>query len=71
MILKALDILTMLVLMGVGLALLWIVAAAYAPAAVTWASTEVEAAAIIVLLAAALVLVSVVALLHTRRGDPR
>jgi hypothetical protein len=66
MILKALEVVTTLVLIGVMLALGWMVAAAYAPAAVAWASVEVEAAVILALLSAALLLVSVVALLHTR-----
>lgn len=69
MILKALEAVTTLVLVGVVVALGWMIAAAYAPVATAWASVEVEAAVILALLAAALLLVSVVALLHTRRHD--
>jgi hypothetical protein len=69
MILKTLETVTTLVLLGVALALGWMIAAAYAPAATAWAPVEVEAAVILALLTAALLLVSVVALLHTRKHD--
>jgi hypothetical protein len=69
MMVKLLEALTTLALIGVALALGWMVAAAYAPEAITWASVDMEAAIILALLTAALLLVSVVALLHTRGRD--
>ena len=62
-----LEGLTATVLVLVLGALVWMIAAATWPASLAWASTEVEVVAVLGLLAAALVLVSVVALLHTRR----
>jgi hypothetical protein len=53
-------------LVGVVLALGWIFGAAYVPVWADLVSVETGVVAILVLLAAALVLVSVVALLHTR-----
>jgi hypothetical protein len=69
MILRLLETITTLVLLTVVLTLLWIIAASYAPEAVRLASTQVEVIVVITLLAAALLLVSVVALLHTRSRD--
>lgn len=62
-----LERVTAALLVLVLIALGWIIAAATWPASLAWASTEVEVVAVIGLLVAALVLVSVVALLHTRR----
>jgi hypothetical protein len=62
-----LERLTEGVLLGVVVALGWVLLAAYQPGWASWASEEVEVAAVLVLLTAALGLVSVVALLHTRR----
>lgn len=62
-----LERVTAALLVLVLVALAWMIAAATWPASFAWASTEVEVVAVIGLLAAALVLVSVVALLHTRR----
>ena len=57
---------TAMVLGAVLLSLAWILLAAYVPGYVRWASLEAEVSIIIVLLLTALVLVSVVALQHTR-----
>ena len=46
--------------------LAWLILAAYLPAWGQWATTEVQVALLLALLAAALLLVSLVALLHTR-----
>jgi hypothetical protein len=62
-----LERLTAGVLLLVLLALGWIVVAAWQPAWADWAAVEIQVWLILALLAAALVLVSVVALLHTRR----
>ena len=64
-----LDLATTTILIAVVLALGWIIAASYAPAAVSWASQETEVILILGLLTLALTLVSVVALRHTRRQD--
>jgi hypothetical protein len=48
-------------------ALAWMIGAAYRPAWFEWASVEVEIIAVLVLLTTSLFLVSVVALLHTRK----
>jgi hypothetical protein len=61
-----LERLTAAVLLLVVLALGWIILAAYQPGWARWAAVEVEVALVLGLLTAALVLVSVVALLHTR-----
>ncbi len=63
----ALEGITATVLTLVLASLVWMIAAANWPEQFAWASTEVEVVAVIGLLTAALVLVSVVALLHTRR----
>ena len=57
---------TALVLLLVVAALCWVLLAAYQPDWAGWATQEVQVIAVLVLLSAALVLVSVVALLHTR-----
>jgi hypothetical protein len=54
------------VLMTVLLALGWMVLSAYAPDGLHFVPVEVEVLIVVALLAAALILVSVVALLHTR-----
>ena len=61
-----LERLTATLLVVVLLSLGWMVWVVYQPAWGSWASTETEVVAVLVLLAAALGLVSVVALLHTR-----
>lgn len=61
-----LERVTALVLVLVVIALGWILAAASMPDVVRVASPEVEVVLVLVLLTAALLLVSVVALLHTR-----
>jgi hypothetical protein len=61
-----LEPITAVVLVLVIAALGWMVAAAYQPEWGQWAGVEVQVAVILILLTAALVLVSVVALLHTR-----
>ena len=66
---KLLEPVTMLVLVAVAGALGWIIAASYAPEAVRWASQEIEVMVILVLFTVALILVSVVALRHTRSRD--
>jgi hypothetical protein len=55
------------VLLLVLLALGWMVLAAWQPAWAEWAGLEVQVWLILALLTLALVLVSIVALLHTRR----
>jgi hypothetical protein len=62
-----LERVTAAVLVLVLLVLGWMIAAANWPERFSWASTEVEVIAVLGLLSAALALVSVVALLHTRR----
>lgn len=47
----------------------WIMLAAEVPEAASWLSEEFQVIAILALLSAALILVSVVALLHTRGKD--
>ena len=54
------------VLLLVLAAIVWMVLAAYWPASFQVASTSTEVIAMLILLSAALVLISVVALLHTR-----
>jgi hypothetical protein len=66
---STLESVTTLMLLAVGGALGWMMAASYAPEVVRWASAEAEVILIILVLAAALLLVSVVALLHTRSRD--
>ena len=66
---KFVEALATLVLMAVVDAMGWLVAASFAPEAVRWAATQTEVIVILVLLASALLLVSVVALLHTRPRD--
>jgi hypothetical protein len=66
-----LERITAAVLLLVLLALGWMVMAAYWPPAAAWATVEIQAVAVIILLALALFLVSVVALLHTRRSGPQ
>jgi hypothetical protein len=61
-----LELLTAVVLVAVMMALGWTLLAAYGPEWLRLASTEVEVLLVLVLLTAALLLVSVVALLHTR-----
>jgi hypothetical protein len=69
MMLKLLDRLTSLFLALVVVALAWVIVAAKAPETVRWAELEVEVIVILVVLAATLLLVSVVALLHTRSSS--
>src|SRR5262249_55358723 len=69
MIVRLLESVTMLVLLAVVLVLGWMIAASYAPEALRLASANVEIIVIVGVLAAALLLVSVVALLHTRPRD--
>jgi predicted membrane channel-forming protein YqfA (hemolysin III family) len=69
MILKALDAITMVVLLAVAAVLGWMIAASFAPEAVRWASTQTEVIVILILLTAALLLVSAVALWHARPRD--
>jgi hypothetical protein len=57
---------TAVVLLVVVAALGGILLAAYQPVWAAWATQEMQIVAVLVLLSAALVLVSVVALLHTR-----
>jgi hypothetical protein len=66
---KLLDAVTSVVLAVVVLALGWIISASYAPEAVRWASEDMQVIVILILLTAALVLVSAVALGHTRSRD--
>jgi hypothetical protein len=66
---KFIEALTTLVLLAVVATMGWMIAASFAPEAVRWATTQIEVIVILVLLAAALLLVSVVALLHTRPRD--
>ena len=54
------------VLLAVVAALGWVLLAASQPAKSIWAATEVQVVLLLALLLAALILVSVVALLHTR-----
>jgi hypothetical protein len=61
-----LETLAAIVLLLVLAALAWMVLAAYWPAAFSVAPVETEVIAMLVLLTAALLLVSVVALVHTR-----
>ncbi|MBI1917367.1 MAG: amino acid permease [Planctomycetes bacterium] len=61
-----LERLTALVLLLVVAALGWVLLAAYLPAWTDWAAAEVRVVFVLVLLGVALLLVSVVALLHTR-----
>ncbi len=60
---------TATVLVLVVLSLVWIVGAAYLPGIVRLASLEMEVAVVLTLLSLALLLVSIVALLHTRSGS--
>ena len=62
-----LERVTAAVLLLVLLALGWMVLAAYWPPTAGWATLEFQVVAVILLLVLALLLVSVVALLHTRR----
>jgi hypothetical protein len=64
---RLLEQFTAVVLLAIIIALGWIIVMAYAPAWLRLPSVEIEIVIILVLLAAALLLVSVVALLHTRR----
>jgi hypothetical protein len=61
-----LEGLTAGVLVAVVVSLGWMILSAYQPDWVSWGSTEVQVVVICALLLAALLLVSVVALLHTR-----
>jgi uncharacterized membrane protein YcjF (UPF0283 family) len=61
-----LERITAAVLLLVLAALGWVLVAAYQPDWIGWATAEVQVIVILALLTAALVLVSVVALLHTR-----
>jgi hypothetical protein len=61
-----LERVTAAVLLAVLLALGWILCVAYQPAWLRFAPAEVEVVVVLALLSAALLLVSVVALLHTR-----
>ena len=63
---RALEQLTTVVLLAVVIALGWVVVVAYQPAWLRLPSVEWEIYIILVLLAAALLLVSLIALLHTR-----
>jgi hypothetical protein len=63
---RALEHLTAVVLLAVIIALGWVVGVAYQPGWMRLSSVEWEIYIILVLLAAALLLVSLVALLHTR-----
>jgi hypothetical protein len=62
-----LENVTAAVLIAVVLALGWVMVMAYQPESARLPSLEAEVVFTLVLLAAALILVSVVALLHTRR----
>ena len=64
-----LELATTTILIAVVFVLGWIIAASYAPAAVSWASQETEVIVILSLLTLSLTLVSVVALWQTRRQD--
>lgn len=66
-----LERITAVVLVLVMLVLGWIVAAAYSPNWGRWIGLEVQVGFALVLLTAALLLVSVVALRHTRSGSPQ
>jgi len=66
---KLIEAFTTLSLLAVVATMGWIVAASFAPETVRWATTQIEVILTLVLLAAALLLVSVVALLHTRPRD--
>jgi succinate dehydrogenase hydrophobic anchor subunit len=61
-----LERITALVLLLVMVSLGWIVAAANFPSCAEWATPEWQVGIVLVLLTAALLLVSVLALLHTR-----
>lgn len=69
MILRAIEIVTTGVLLAVAVVLGWLVVASIAPEAVRWASPDVEVIVTLILLGAALLLVSLVALVHTRSRD--
>jgi hypothetical protein len=62
-----LEWITGVVLVLVLAMLAWMVGAAYGPTWLEWATVEVEIVAVLGLLTVALALVSVLALLHTRR----
>jgi hypothetical protein len=64
--LRMLERLTAIVLLAVVMALAWMILAAYRPALFRLLSAPMEIVIILGLLLAALLLVSVVALLHTR-----
>jgi hypothetical protein len=61
-----LEWLTATVLLGVVLALVWMTTVAYQPEWLRLASVQMEIIVVLVLLGSALLLVSVLALLHTR-----
>jgi hypothetical protein len=61
---------TALVLWAVLFSLAWMVYAAYRPESLRWFSVEMEVIIMLALLLTALILVSVVALLHTRSPNP-
>jgi hypothetical protein len=61
-----LEWITACVLLAVILTLAWIVLVAYLPQWFSWGSTEVQVVVVSVLFLAALLLVSTIALLHTR-----
>jgi hypothetical protein len=63
---RLLEGLAAAVLVAVLLALAYVVAAAYQPTWAGWATTEAQVVVMLALLTAALLLVSAVALLHTR-----
>jgi hypothetical protein len=64
--LALLERITAVVLILVIASLGWMIAAAYLPDVAAWATIELQVAIVLALLGAALILVSVLALLHTR-----
>lgn len=66
---RRLERATAAVLIAVLASLVWMSVAAFWPETGRFVSTTVEVVLIIILLTAALALVSIVALLHTRRSD--
>ncbi len=63
---RLLERVTAVVLLLVMAALVWVLLASYQPDWTEWATEEVQVIVVLALLSTALVLVSVVALLHTR-----
>ena len=65
--LQLLELATAVVLLSVLTALSWIIVVAYVPAWMRLPSLEMEIIVVLAVLSAALLLVSLIALLHTRR----